>query len=92
MVVLSKASPARRTLAGRISKIEGLHGPSDPRLPALRQQLEQMRLADDLRHWAQRAAATLPLLDQGEVAVVGEIAAKIDARLAQQAGGDHESP
>lgn len=79
------ASPERLRLGGLIAAIERRHGVNDPRLPALRQQLEEMRLADDLRHWAQRAAATLPLLDQGEVAVVGEIARKIDARLQQEA-------
>jgi hypothetical protein len=81
VVFPAKASLQRRTVATRIAKIQGLHGPSDPRLPALREQLAALTAADDLRGWAEDAAASLPAFAPDEVAQVAAIAARIDRRL-----------
>jgi hypothetical protein len=75
------ASPQTRTVATRISKIKGLHGPDDPRLEELEQQHQALRAADDLRAWAERNAAALPPLDADEVAAIAAIASRIDRKL-----------
>ena len=53
-----RASQERRRLAAKIAITERWH-PDDPQLPALRQLLDQSRVAD-IAKWAQAAAAALP--------------------------------
>jgi hypothetical protein len=48
---------------------------------------DQLDRLDEIT-WARRAAAGLPAFDSSEIAAAGRAAARIDARLTRQAGGD----
>jgi hypothetical protein len=78
--------PARRANASTIAAIERHNGPTDPRIPQLRQHGAALKAADELTAWAQRNASTLAPFAPHEAAAVGHLAAVIDARLA---GDDH---
>ena len=47
-----------------------------------------VKLATDLQDWVERAAATLPPMNADDISAVGAIAARIDARIASNAGDD----
>jgi hypothetical protein len=74
--------PARRANASTIAAIERHNGPGDPRIPLLRQLGGALRAAEELTAWAQRSAAALEPFAPHEAAVVGHMAAIIDARVA----------
>ena len=53
------ASPERRQVAARIALMVRHHGPDAPGLPALRRQLDALRVAE-VAQWAATAQTTLP--------------------------------
>jgi uncharacterized protein involved in exopolysaccharide biosynthesis len=75
-----QASQARRQVASRIALMVRHHGPDAPGLPALRRQLDALRVAE-IAEWAAAAQADLP--GTAEVA-----RARREARRVLGAGGE----
>ena len=79
-----RASPERRALCSQIARIAGADGPDDPRLPALRDQLDRITV-EEIHQWALRMRETLPPYNQTEIRQAGRAARDLDRRRASQA-------
>ena len=79
---MAAKSPPRRHLSAAIAAIERHNGPSDPRIPQLRQQGDALRAAEELTDWAQHSAPALEPFAAHEAAAVGHLSAAIAARVA----------
>jgi hypothetical protein len=85
---MAAKSPDRRRLSGTVAALEKHNGPDDPRIAPLRDELAAARSADELADWTRRAAI-IPAFDQADIAQVGVIAARLDARIRSRQAAVH---
>ena len=75
-----RRSRTRRRVASRIAVISG-ENPDDPRLPALRERLDVLHIAE-IAEWARLAAVALPPPTHQEILGIAREVAAIEARRA----------
>jgi hypothetical protein len=80
------ADRKRRRVSAQIAAItlKSKSGGADPRLPALRAELNDLAIAE-IHAWAHKAAAALPPLTTEEIHDVAVLVRQVDARIARQA-------
>jgi hypothetical protein len=76
--------PQHRHLSARIAAIVSRNGDHDPRLPALRDQLNRLAISE-IHEWAHRAARALPPLTAEEIRAAAAVVRQVDRRITRQA-------